>query len=142
MTAEASKTRFSVTRPSVPLEAPLCGRSTLYGKRAAERSQRPAPTLSSSLRPSLALRQPCQGEGSQGESEVAERDIEVAGDQEQVEDDATEPGGDDVAAEAGAQPDEHAGRHLDDADDQHEGVTREGEHPLHERREILVPVHQ
>ena len=48
--------------------------------------------------------------------EVAQRDVVVVGLQEQVDDDPAEPGGDEVAAELGADRDDEAGDDLDDAD--------------------------
>jgi hypothetical protein len=64
-----------------------------------------------------------EGEGAEKESEVAQGDVAVAADEQQVEDDAAEPVGDEKAAEARGDENDEAGDDLDDADHVH-GVTR------------------
>ena len=56
--------------------------------------------------------QPGQGDGTEEQAEVAERDVVVVAEHEQVDDDPGQPGGDEVAAEPGTDGDDEAGDDL------------------------------
>lgn len=59
-------------------------------------------------------------------AEVAQRDVVQAADQQQIDDDASEPPGDDVPAEVWQQRQEQAGSHLHDPDGEHRLVRLPG----------------
>jgi hypothetical protein len=60
-----------------------------------------------------------QRQRAEQQAEVAQRDVAVAADEQQVDDDAAEPAGDEQPAEARRDGDDEAGDDLDDADDVH-----------------------
>jgi hypothetical protein len=64
----------------------------------------------------LGGREPAERQGCEQEAEVAQRDVAVAADEQEVENDARQPGGDDVGADP--RPDQHdeSGCDLHDAD--------------------------
>src|SRR5262245_39923429 len=86
--------------------------------------------------------QPAESQGGEREPEVTERDVEVAGDHEQVRDDDPEPGGDDVAEHARLEGDADAGRDLDHADREHQLVTVAADHAVGDAGQVAVPVDQ
>jgi hypothetical protein len=65
--------------------------------------------------------------GRQGKAEVPKRNVEVTRESQQVQDDSYEPGRDEIAAEARPEPNDESRDDLDDADDEHQGVTTIGD---------------
>src|SRR5215216_1649269 len=84
----------------------------------------------------------CQGEGGEHEPEVAQCDVVVAGEGEQVDDDPGQPARDDVGAVARLERDEHAGDDLDGADEVHEVLAGAGGDVVDPGGEVDRPVDQ
>ena len=81
-----------------------------------------------------------QGERAEHQAEVAQGDVAVAADDQEVDDDAAEPGGDEQPAEARADGDDEAGGDLDDADDVHRVGGVAGDEVVERGREVARPV--
>ena len=81
-----------------------------------------------------------QGERPDQQPEVAEGDVVEVGLQQQVDDDAGEPGGDQVATESWPDGDHESGDDLDDADGEHGLVGVAGNEVVDLGREVLLPV--
>ena len=79
-------------------------------------------------------------ERGEQETEVAQGDVVEVADQQQVGDDPGQPGGDQVAAEAGTEGDDESGDDLDRAYAVHEGVGLGVEQVGELGCQVLVPV--
>ena len=88
----------------------------------------------------VRARQSAEREGADQQAEVAQRDVGVAADEQQADDDAAEPAGDEQAAEARHDGHDEAGDDLDRADDVHGGLGAAGNQVVELRREVLGPV--
>src|SRR5688572_2845789 len=88
----------------------------------------------------MRLRQTAEAQRTERQAEVAQRDVEVLAEQEQVGDDAPQPAHHDVRTDARYERHEHAGKDLDDTDAVHKGTSVDPEHVREDRREIDGPV--
>src|SRR5436309_2820866 len=86
------------------------------------------------------MAEPGEGQGAERQAEVAQGNIVEAWNQQQVQDDAPEPQGDDAGTDLGPESDQNPGGDFDDADHEHEGVGGEGQDLRDQGREVLVPV--
>jgi len=84
--------------------------------------------------------QPGERERTEHQPEVAQRDVAVAADEQQVDDDAAEPAGDQQAAVSRSNRDHETGDDLDDADDVHRVVGVAGQDAVELAREVARPV--
>ncbi|CDZ89726.1 hypothetical protein RHRU231_550012 [Rhodococcus ruber] len=84
--------------------------------------------------------QPGQGEGGDRQSDVAQCDVEVAAQGEQIDDDAEQPCGDDVAADRRPDRDEDAGEDLDRSHREHGLVGGAGDDVVDPGGEIALPL--
>src|SRR3954447_4315306 len=83
---------------------------------------------------------PREGERAEHQAEVAQGNVAVAADQQQVQDDAAEPGRHEVSAEARAHENHQPGGDLDDPDHVH-GVGRgAGDDVVELAREVAGPL--
>ena len=86
--------------------------------------------------------EPGQGQGGQQQAEVAQGDVVVVAEQQQVADDAGQPGGDQVAADLGPDGHDQPGDDLDDADGQHRARGAAGDQAVDGRCQVGGPVGQ
>src|SRR6266498_2428295 len=75
-----------------------------------------------------------------GYFDVALRDIEVAGNHQQVADDQEQPSGHDVGEDPRLKPHAESGDDLDHTDQVHQRMTMTANHVVDERRQVLIPV--
>jgi hypothetical protein len=74
------------------------------------------------------------------QAEVAERDVAEAAHEQQVQDDAAEPRGNEVAADARRDEDDEARNDLDNADDVHRVRGGAGDQAVELARQVARPV--
>ena len=84
--------------------------------------------------------QPGQREGADQEAEVAQCDVVVVTDAEEIDDDAEQPRRDHVGADGGTHRHQDSRQDLDHADGQHGLVGGPGDQVVDPRRQVLLPV--
>src|SRR5690606_11466272 len=102
--------------------------SPSWGRRAATAGS--APTSGGQAR---------ESERRDEQTEVAQGYVEVVAEEEQVDDDPREPGGDHVPTDLRSEGDQDTGHDLDDTDDEHGLVRRPGHQPVDLVRQVALP---
>jgi len=88
----------------------------------------------------VGRRQAREGQRAEQQAEVAQGDVAVAADEQQVEDDAAQPRGDEQAAEARSEQDDEAGDDLDDTNHVHGGGGAAGDDVVELAGQVTGPV--
>src|SRR5215213_7020153 len=86
--------------------------------------------------------QPSEGQRGQQQAEIPEGDVVVVAEQQQVGDDAGQPGGDQVAADLGPDGHDQPGDNLDHADGQHRAGGAAGDQAVDGGCQVGGPVGQ
>src|SRR5207247_10068861 len=79
------------------------------------------------LRARVLLAQPSHRESGEQQPKITQRNIEISGDQQQVDYDYHQPGCDNVSEDSRFKPDSNSSYNLDDADNKHQRVRLYGE---------------
>ena len=90
--------------------------------------------------PGELLTESSESKRAKRKPEIAQGNVEVPWNQQQIHDDAEEPCRHDVSADSWPRGDQHRCRYLHEPDEEHEGVTRDWEHSGNHRSEIAIPV--
>ena len=116
----------SISRPLEQALARLAGRWWAATRAPGEGVRARAADLRVGRHLVLAAGEPCKAERREQQTEVPQRDVVEVSLEQEVDDDPTEPGGNEVAPEAWLERDGQAGDDLDHTDDQHRLVRVAG----------------